>query len=80
MSAKKAQESFEDLYRRLEEAVGKLEQGGLSLEESLKLYEEGMALARRCQALLEAAEQRSTRLREAFEEAATPEDQAEESQ
>jgi exodeoxyribonuclease VII small subunit len=78
MSAKKAQESFEDLYRRLEETVGKLEQGGLSLEESLKLYEEGMALAHRCQALLEAAEQRITRLRETFEEAATPEDEGEE--
>lgn len=79
MSAKKQQENFEELYRRLEEAVGKLEQGGLSLEESLKLYEEGMALARRCQALLEAAEQRITRLREAFEEAAAPEGPPEES-
>lgn len=74
MSAKKDQESFEELYRRLEETVGRLEQGGLSLEESLKLYEEGMALARRCQGLLDAAEQRITRLREAFEEAAAPED------
>lgn len=80
MPAKKEQERFEELYRRLEETVGKLEQGSLSLEDSLKLYEEGMALARRCQALLDAAEQRITRLRETFEEAAAREDQTEESE
>ena len=73
MAAKKQQESFEELYRRLEETVGKLEQGGLPLEESLALYEEGMALARRCQALLDAAELKITKLREAVVEAGAPE-------
>ena len=57
---------FEALYGRLEEAVTKLEQGGLSLEESLSLYEEGMNLARRCQELLQQAELRITRLQESF--------------
>jgi len=73
MAAKKQQESFEELYRRLEETVARLEQGGLPLEESLALYEEGMALARRCQALLDAAELKITRLREAVVEAGAPE-------
>ncbi len=59
-------EGFEALYRRLEEAVSKLEQGGLTLEESLALYEEGMDLARRCQELLQGAELRITRLQESF--------------
>jgi exodeoxyribonuclease VII small subunit len=59
-------EAFEELYRRLEETVSKLERGGLSLEESITLYEEGMELAKRCQALLDRAEQRITKLRESF--------------
>ncbi len=56
--------SFEELYRRLEEVVARLEAGGLGLEESLALYEEGMRLARRCQEMLDAAELRITRLRD----------------
>jgi len=62
----KQTEGFEALYRRLEEAVSKLENGGLTLEESLALYEEGMQLARRCQELLQNAELRITRLQESF--------------
>src|SRR6266511_3328754 len=59
-------EGFEALYGRLEDAVSKLEQGGLTLEESLALYEEGMNLAGRCQQLLQQAELRITRLQESF--------------
>ena len=59
-------EPFEALYGKLEESVEKLEKGGLSLEESITLYEEGMELAKRCQALLDGAEQRITKLRESF--------------
>ncbi|MCH7838054.1 MAG: exodeoxyribonuclease VII small subunit [Chloroflexi bacterium] len=59
-------EPFEALYRKLEDSVEKLEKGGLSLEESITLYEEGMELAKRCQALLDGAEQRITKLRESF--------------
>ena len=66
-------EPFEGLYRKLEETVEKLEKGGLSLEESITLYEEGMELAKRCQALLDGAEQRITKLRESFAQpASTP--------
>lgn len=59
-------ESFEELYQRLEQAVGKLEEGGLPLEEALAQYEEGMRLAQRCQEMLDQAELRVTRLQEAF--------------
>lgn len=61
-----ADEGFEASYKRLEETVAKLEQGNLSLEESLTLYEDGMKLARRCQELLGEAELRVTRLQEQF--------------
>jgi exodeoxyribonuclease VII small subunit len=59
-------EGFEALYKRLEESVSKLEEGGLTLDESLALYEDGIQLARRCQELLQQAELRITRLQESF--------------
>ncbi|HLB26372.1 MAG TPA: exodeoxyribonuclease VII small subunit [Dehalococcoidia bacterium] len=59
-------EDFETLYKRLEETVARLEEGGLTLDQSLALYEEGMKLARRCQELLQAAEIRITKLQEEF--------------
>ena len=61
-----ADEGFEALYGRLEDAVAKLEKGGLTLEESLSLFEEGMILAQRCQEMLQQAELRVTRLQESF--------------
>ncbi|MEX0681887.1 MAG: exodeoxyribonuclease VII small subunit [Dehalococcoidia bacterium] len=60
------QDGFEAQYKTLEETVSKLEQGDLTLEESLALYEEGMKLAKRCQELLRDAELRVTRLQEQF--------------
>jgi exodeoxyribonuclease VII small subunit len=66
MASKDGQQSFEELYRSLEETVAKLEKGGLPLEESIALYERGMELAKRCQALLDKAELRITKLRESF--------------
>jgi len=59
-------ETFEQVYAKLEESVGKLEQGGLTLEQSIALYEEGMTLARRCQEMLDAAELKITKLKESF--------------
>lgn len=52
--------SFEDTYRRLEEIVQKLEEGTLTLEKSVNLYEEGMQLARHCGQKLDAAELKIT--------------------
>jgi exodeoxyribonuclease VII small subunit len=60
------QPPFEDLYRQLEEKVTLLEQGGLSLDDSLAAYEDAVALAKSCQQLLDGAELRITRLRAAI--------------
>jgi exodeoxyribonuclease VII small subunit len=49
---------FEDSIRRLSEIVETLESGELPLEESLKLFEEGVKLARTSQATLDLAEKR----------------------
>ena len=43
---------------RLQEILHTLEGGGDSLEESLRLYEEGIGLIRTCTTLLETAEQK----------------------
>ena len=48
--------SFEAALKQLEEIVQRLEKGELSLEESLKLYEEGIQLSRLCHGKLEEAE------------------------
>jgi len=52
--------------------------GGLSLEESITLYEQGMELAKRCQAILDGAEQRITKLRESFGQPPVAEEAVEE--
>lgn len=49
-------EAFETALSRLEQIVLALEKGDLSLEDSLRLYEEGIARARLCQTRLEEAE------------------------
>lgn len=49
---------FEDALGRLEQIVDQLESGDLALESSLKMFEEGVALARRCAKYLEEAEKR----------------------
>jgi exodeoxyribonuclease VII small subunit len=53
---KAAAPSFEEALKKLEEVVQRLEQGELPLEESLKLYEQGVQLSRLCHAKLEEAE------------------------
>lgn len=50
--------SFEEAYQRLSETAAALENGNLSLDKSLALYEEGVALAERCKELLDKAELR----------------------
>lgn len=50
--------SFEDAVKRLSEIVQKLEQGDLPLEESLRLFEEGVNLSRASQAKLDSAQKR----------------------
>ncbi len=49
---------FEDALQRLEQIVDQLEGGNLGLEESLKVFEQGVGLARRCARYLDEAEKR----------------------
>lgn len=49
---------FDDILERLRAVVAKLEEGNLSLEDSLRAYEEGVTLARRGHELLDRAEKR----------------------
>ncbi len=49
---------FERSLARLEEIVRKLENTNLSLDEAMKMFEEGVALSRDCQKQLEQAEGR----------------------
>jgi exodeoxyribonuclease VII small subunit len=50
--------SFEESLHRLEQIVEILEQGNVPLEESLRMYEEGMILSRRCMEKLNQAEKK----------------------
>ncbi len=53
-----AKEKFEDALGKLEEILKKMEAGDMTLEESLKAFEEGIKLARFCAAKLDDAERR----------------------
>ncbi|WP_340122161.1 exodeoxyribonuclease VII small subunit [Methylobacter svalbardensis] len=58
MPKKKTATLFEDSLAELEQLVNQLEQGELSLEESLKSFERGVNLTRTCQKALQEAEQK----------------------
>ena len=58
MADNKKEMSFELAMSRLEEIVSKLDGGKATLDESLKLYEEGIALVRLCSERLDSAEQK----------------------
>jgi exodeoxyribonuclease VII small subunit len=49
---------FEKGLEELEQLVGKMEQGDLTLEQSLKEFERGVELTRHCQKALQEAEQK----------------------
>ena len=61
MASRKKPQDFEQSLAALETLVAKMEKGDLSLEDSLKAFEEGVQLTRECQARLQAAEQRVQR-------------------
>lgn len=56
--AKEKSFPFEESLARLEALVDKMENGDLSLEDSLKTFEEGIKLTRECQQALKDAELR----------------------
>lgn len=58
MAEKPPQPNFEKTLAELEALVERMEDGELSLEESLQTYEQGVKLSRLCKQALERAEQR----------------------
>ena len=65
MSRKKPENlNFEEALSELETLVDRLEQGEISLEDSLKSFERGIALTRSCQQALSKAEQKVSILNE----------------
>lgn len=54
--------SFEQAFAELEDIVGRLESGELTLEESVQVFERGRQLSDYCQDILDKAELRVTQL------------------
>lgn len=52
--------NFEVAIKNLEQIVQELEKGDLNLDESVKKFEEGMALSKKCTKILEEAEKKIT--------------------
>lgn len=63
MSKKKSSESFEDKLTRLETITTSLENNEIGLENSIKLFEEGVKLSKDCISILEKAELKVTTLK-----------------
>lgn len=58
--SKKEEVNFEELMTKLEDITNKLENEKLSLDESVKLFEEGMEISKQCNKKLEDAEKKIT--------------------
>ncbi len=56
--------SFEQSIDALEELVKKLEDGGIDLDESLRIYEQAVALRDHCRVILENSERRIRKIME----------------
>lgn len=54
--------TYEEAIARLEEITNQLEKGGIPLEQSLKLFEEGTKLSAYCYKILNEAQQKVTEL------------------
>jgi exodeoxyribonuclease VII small subunit len=50
--------TFEQAIKKLTDIVSKIEQGQISLEQSLAQYEQGMELIKHCRAILQKAEKK----------------------
>ena len=51
-------DNFEKSIKELEEIVSSLEQGDVTLDESLELFEKGIKLSKKCQKILDEAEKK----------------------
>ena len=61
-NAEAQQFDFEETLEQLEELVSAMEEGNLSLEQSLQSFEKGVRLTRECQSALDNAEQKVQKL------------------
>ena len=62
MVQKNSSNNFESALADLEEIVNKMENGDLTLEESLQAFEQGIKLTKDCQKTLKTAEQKVNKL------------------
>ncbi len=62
MARKNESQSFEKSLSELEQIVSTLEQGDISLEDSLNAFEKGVKLSNDCQKALKSAEQKVSKL------------------
>ncbi len=68
MKKKKNDDNFENKLKRLEEISDILENEEVSLNEAVKLFEEGVSLSKECMLSLNGAELKITELKEKFDE------------
>lgn len=52
--------NFEENVEQLEKVVQELENGNLNLEDSIKKFEEGMSISKKCNEILEESEKKIT--------------------
>lgn len=62
--SKQKQENFEQAMEELEKIVQELENGNLSLDESVKMFESGMEISKKCNEILQKTEKKITILLE----------------
>lgn len=62
MEEKKEELNFEEAMKQLEEIANVLENGNLSLDESVNKFEEGIKLSKKCNDFLDQAEKKITML------------------
>lgn len=59
--------SYQELSEQLEEVLAKLQQPDIQVDEALRLYEQGLKLARQCDAQLKLSENKIVKLKMQFE-------------
>lgn len=58
------EQTLEQAFEKLEDMIGKLEQEDISLEESFKIYKEGMKLIKSCNDKIDKVEKEVLKLNE----------------
>lgn len=60
MSKEEKEETFEESMEKLENIANELEKNDLSLDESIKKFEEGMKISKHCKEIIDNAEKKIT--------------------